>query len=122
LPDHDCDDIPLPPSSLFFFLTFFLSSYVSHQVGQDNAAIKEMRTLLRRFPDFQDMRAALAAALWAAGAQAQAEEEWSRVEDPRYRDEKWLEEGRRWPPRLAADLGALLRVADVVAAPAPKKG
>jgi hypothetical protein len=30
-------------------------------------ACREMRTLLRRYPDFPDMRAALAAALWGVG-------------------------------------------------------
>ena len=42
-----------------------------------------MRALLRRYPDFADMRAALAAALWADGARAAAETEWDRVDDPR---------------------------------------
>lgn len=35
-----------------------------------------MRGLLRRYPDFADVRAALAAALWAEGLQADAEENW----------------------------------------------
>jgi predicted 2-oxoglutarate/Fe(II)-dependent dioxygenase YbiX len=42
-----------------------------------------MRTLLRRYSDFPDMRAALAAAQWAAGREGDAETQWTRVEDPR---------------------------------------
>jgi hypothetical protein len=42
-----------------------------------------MRGLLRRYPDFPDMRAALAAAQWAAGREGDAETNWLRVEDPR---------------------------------------
>jgi hypothetical protein len=43
-----------------------------------------MRSLLRRYPDFPDMRAALAAAQWAAGREGDAETNWERVEDPRW--------------------------------------
>lgn len=42
------------------------------------------RRLLRRFPDFPDMRAALTAALWDQGSQGEAETQWGRVDDPRY--------------------------------------
>ena len=35
-----------------------------------------LRSLLRKYPDFPDMRAALAAALWADGLEAQAESSW----------------------------------------------
>jgi len=44
---------------------------------------REMRALLRRYPTFEDMRAGLAAALWAEGLEAQAESQWERVDDPR---------------------------------------
>lgn len=50
---------------------------------------REMRSLLRRYPDFPDMRAALAAAQWAAGREGDAETNWQRVEDPR-----WVQGGR----------------------------
>ena len=74
------------------------------------------RTLLRRYPDFPDVRAALAAALWAMGNGGEAESQWLRVEDPRYRDRAWLAATRRWPPRLVANLEAFL---DVQSAPKP---
>ena len=41
------------------------------------------RNLLRKYPDFPDVRAALAAALWAQGDGGEAEANWFRVEDPR---------------------------------------
>ena len=46
------------------------------------------RALLRRYPDFPDMRAALCAAQWEAGNISDAESNWLRVEDPRYSDRK----------------------------------
>ena len=72
-------------------------------------------TLLRKYPYFDDMHAALAAALWEGGQAGPAEEEWGRVRDPRYRDRAWLRADRRWPPRLVGGLEAFL---DLRAAPA----
>jgi hypothetical protein len=37
---------------------------------------REMRGLLRKYPTFTDMRAGLAAALWGAGLEGQAETQW----------------------------------------------
>ena len=68
------------------------------------------RTLLRRYPDFPDMRAALTAASWRQGNIAEAENNWSRVEDPRYADSQWLERWRRWPPQIRADLQNFLKL------------
>lgn len=51
--------------------------------------MRQMRTLLRRYPDFADVRAALAAALWAAGKEGEAETTWERVEDARWARVHW---------------------------------
>ncbi len=72
------------------------------------------RSLARKYPDsFPDVRAALTAALWEAGLQAEAEAEWQRCGDPRYRDRAWLRKERRWPPRLIAALEAFLDIRGV---------
>ena len=42
--------------------------------------------------------------------QAEAEAEWGRVSDPRYRDRTWLARERRWPPKLVAGLEAFLDI------------
>lgn len=83
------------------------------EVGRTDEAIREMRSLLRRYPDFTDMRAALAGALWSIGKEGDAENNWSRVDDPRYRDVRWLQNERRWPPRLYASLGAFLQLKSI---------
>lgn len=83
------------------------------QLGRRTEAERQMRALLRRYPDFVDVRAALAAALWADGLEAEAETAWLRVEDPRYRDKAWLSGQRRWPPALVDAMGALLRLESV---------
>lgn len=44
--------------------------------GKVDASIRQMRTILRRYPDFPDTRAALTAALWSVGKEADAETNW----------------------------------------------
>ena len=47
------------------------------QVGKEDLAVATCRKLLRRDPEFLDMRAALAAFLWALGDEPNAEAEWT---------------------------------------------
>lgn len=63
------------------------------------ALIVYRRQLLRRYQDFDDMRAALALALWDIGKREEAETQWGRVDDIRYKNGKWLKSQRHWPPR-----------------------
>jgi Tfp pilus assembly protein PilF len=46
------------------------------QVGETGDALKITRTLLRKDPEFWDMRAAQTAFLWAEGYETEAEQEW----------------------------------------------
>lgn len=85
-------------------------SLAQFELGERNLAIKEMRTILRRYPEFPESRAALAAALWAEGLEVQAETEWQRVNDPRYKDKSWLAKERRWPPKIREAFEAFLDV------------
>jgi tetratricopeptide (TPR) repeat protein len=85
------------------------------QLGETEQCVRDLRALLRRFAEFDDARAALAAALWAEGLEAQAEGEWSRVGDPRYKDLAWVRRERGWPPKLADALASFLRIETVVA-------
>ncbi|KAL6785608.1 hypothetical protein ACKKBF_B00945 [Auxenochlorella protothecoides x Auxenochlorella symbiontica] len=85
-----------------------------YQLEQDELSLHEMRSLLRRYPSFVDVRAALTAALWRAGQEAEAEDQWLRVDDPRYRERDWLVTKRRWPPRLVGDLLAFLSLQSTV--------
>lgn len=80
--------------------------------GERVESERAMRGLLRKYPDFADVRAALAAALWADGSRGAAETEWARVDDPRYRDRNWLRRDRRWPSELADALEAFLDLRD----------
>lgn len=102
----------LSPAFSFAAANKALATYQLGEKDPKNTdeALREMRNLLRRYPDFPDVRAALAAALWEKGEGGEAESNWLRVEDPRYRDRAWLASTRRWPPRLVASLVAFLDV------------
>ena len=83
--------------------------------GQRQPAERRLRSLLRRYPGFADARAALTGLLWASGREAEAEEEWGRVEDPRYSSVAWLRFGRRWPPPLIDALAGYLTLRSALA-------
>lgn len=73
------------------------------QLGNDDdGAVKTMRFLTRKYPQFGDMHAATAMALWDTGKRSQAEDEWFKAvqADARYEDISWVRNIRRWPPRL----------------------
>ncbi|MCO5570746.1 hypothetical protein L7F22_024474 [Adiantum nelumboides] len=99
--------VELAPSFSFAAANYALELY---QVGRVNEAVKQFRSLLRKYPEFPDMRAALAVSLYAEGLTAEAESNWERLEDRRYRDRAWVKNTRRWPPRLANGLEAFLDV------------
>ncbi|ABO94537.1 predicted protein [Ostreococcus lucimarinus CCE9901] len=84
------------------------------QTERDDLAITTARKLLRRDPEFLDMRAALSAFLWSEGRFDDAEAEWTFLYaglDTPCRLYKTTDTvANRWPPRATAALDAFLRV------------
>eukprot|EP00670_Eutreptiella_braarudii_P001533 CAMPEP_0174298944 /NCGR_PEP_ID=MMETSP0809-20121228/55235_1 /TAXON_ID=73025 ORGANISM="Eutreptiella gymnastica-like, Strain CCMP1594" /NCGR_SAMPLE_ID=MMETSP0809 /ASSEMBLY_ACC=CAM_ASM_000658 /LENGTH=470 /DNA_ID=CAMNT_0015403757 /DNA_START=21 /DNA_END=1433 /DNA_ORIENTATION=+ len=78
------------------------------QTGDTKNSVRLLRNTLRKYPNFDDARAALAAMLWSLGLYEDAETNWNRVEDIRYKDRVWLTERRRWPPKVTEGLEGLL--------------
>jgi len=83
------------------------------QTGDDKAALKEARQLVRRDPQFWDMRAATTAFLWGLGDEAGAENEWEKLKNlggglgaALYDSTNRVK--ARWPPRCTAALEAFL--------------
>jgi tetratricopeptide (TPR) repeat protein len=76
------------------------------QLGNIEESEKELKKLIRRYPTFADARAALTALNWSQGEFGKAESNWIAVTelDPRYSDEEWLKNIRRWPPKPIKDL------------------
>lgn len=83
------------------------------QMGDSASAEKELRSLIRRYPLFADARAALTAVLWHRGAFGEAESHWAAASglDPRYRQQEWLRQIRRWPPQAVQALEQFLALA-----------
>lgn len=77
-----------------------------YELRRDEEALRKIRFLVRKYPTFGDMHAAIAMAAWEQGDSAQAENEWYKAveQDSRYEDTAWVRDVRRWPPRL---IGAL---------------
>ena len=81
-----------------------------YQAGQTEEATRTMRNLVRKYPKFADMRAALTAALWVQGKRGEAESQWVSAVglDSRYKDAEWVATVRRWPPAMVAALEKFL--------------
>ncbi|KAG6557164.1 hypothetical protein Mapa_001091 [Marchantia paleacea] len=99
--------VQLAPKFSFAAANYALALY---QVGRDNEAVRQFRNLLRKYPEFADVRAALAVSLYQQGLYGEAETNWGRLEDGRYRDRDWVKNTRRWPPRLTSALEDFLDV------------
>lgn len=88
------------------------AALVLYQIGDRHEAIRNMRNLVRKYPMYSDMRAALAAALWVEGKQGEAESNWVAAVglDNRYQDLDWLAQIRRWPPEMIQALEKFLNL------------
>nr|WP_231605691.1 tetratricopeptide repeat protein [Synechococcus sp. CBW1006] len=89
------------------------AALAAFQLGDLEAAERQFRQLIRRYPLFADARAGLTALLWRQGAQGEAESNWAAASglDPRYRQEEWLLRIRRWPPVPVQALAQFLALA-----------
>ena len=83
-----------------------------YQIGDHSRAIRNMRNLVRKYPLYPDIRAALAAALWVEGQQGEAESNWVAAVglDNRYQDLDWIQNIRRWPPRMVEAIEKFLNL------------
>lgn len=102
-------------------------------MGKEEEAMDTARSLLRRDPNYLDMRAALTSFLWASGKESDAEAEWTQLQNTsdglggRFRTFDMLSisflKGEiyrrdvavkrvqgRWPPRAIAALDAFLNL------------
>ncbi|MEM7591200.1 MAG: tetratricopeptide repeat protein [Cyanobacteria bacterium P01_A01_bin.83] len=88
------------------------ASLIQYQIGNRSQAVRNMRNLVRKYPMYSDMRAALAAALWVEGKQGEAESNWVAAIglDNRYQDLDWIKNIRRWPPSITQALERFLNL------------
>jgi tetratricopeptide (TPR) repeat protein len=88
------------------------ASLMLYQLGDHTEAIRNMRNLVRKYPMYSDMRAALTAVLWVSGQQGEAESNWVATVglDNRYQDLDWIKNIRRWPPSMIEALEKFLNL------------
>ena len=88
-----------------------LDSVHAHDGANENA-IAQMKSIVRKYPQFADIRAALTAAYWENGKPGEAESNWVAAYglDSRYKDINWVKNVRRWPPSLVVALDKFLRL------------
>ena len=86
------------------------AALITYQLGNRSEAVRQMRNLVRKYPMFSDIRAALAAALWVDGHKGEAESNWVAAVglDSRYQDLDWVANIRRWPPIMIEALSQFL--------------
>ena len=79
---------------------------IEYQLGDLDTAESDLRLIIRRHPMFADARAALSALLFIKGSKGEAQSHWAAVAglEPHYKDRKWIENIRRWPPAAVNDL------------------
>lgn len=95
--------ITLQPSFSLAYGNYALALY---QTDETQSAIQLMKSLVRKYPNFADMRAALTAVLWEQGQRGEAESNWVAVVglDSRYKNLSWVKNVRRWPPKMVTAL------------------
>lgn len=99
----------MAPDYAFARANYALALY---QLDRQEESLKEIRNLVRRYPKFPDMRAALSVGLWVKGRRGEAESNWVAVVgmDQRYQDPEWVRDIRRWPPKMVTALERFLAV------------
>ena len=83
---------------------------VTYQIGEHQEALRQIKNLVRKYPTFADVRAAITAILWVDGEQGEAESNWVAAVglDPRYQNLDWVAQIRRWPPAMVTALEKFL--------------
>ena len=86
------------------------AALVTYQIGDRTEAIRQLRNLVRKYPMFPDVRAAMTAVLWVDGKQGEAESNWVAAVglDNRYQNLDWVAKVRRWPPKMVEALKQFL--------------
>jgi len=101
--------VEIAPNFAFARANYALALY---QIGQLPQAIQEMQNIVRKYPKFADMRAALTAAYWVGSKKGEAESNWVAAYglDSRYKDINWVKNIRRWPPSMVSALDRFLQL------------
>lgn len=85
---------------------------VLFQVKRSEEARKLMQGLVRKYPNYAEAHAALAAVLWSVGERSRAEEQFSEAtkREPLYADIRWINSELLWPPNMVTAMKDFLAI------------
>ncbi|KAG0570608.1 hypothetical protein KC19_6G174800 [Ceratodon purpureus] len=73
---------------------------------------KLVQGLVRKYPNYAEAHAVLAAVLWKEGNRDQAEGQFNEAtsREPRYKDIRWVRNELQWPPGIMTAMGKFLNI------------
>ncbi|KAL2633095.1 hypothetical protein R1flu_004574 [Riccia fluitans] len=80
----------------------FKQALLLFQVGRGEEAKKLLQGLVRKYSNYAEAHAALAAVLWNAGSRSGAEEQYTEAtnREPQFKDLSWISRELQWPPAI----------------------
>ncbi|KAI5073349.1 hypothetical protein GOP47_0011362 [Adiantum capillus-veneris] len=83
------------------------------QLQRSQEARKLLQGLVRKYPNYAEAHAALAAVLWSEGDRSRAEEQFSEAtkREPLYGDLRWVSLELLWPPNVVKAMENFLAIA-----------
>ncbi|XP_024534367.1 small glutamine-rich tetratricopeptide repeat-containing protein alpha-like isoform X1 [Selaginella moellendorffii] len=90
----------------------FKQALVLFQLDQVQAAKKLLQGLVRKYPNYAEAHAALAALLWKEGNRSQAEDQFNQagVQNPNFSDARWIGSSLEWPPAVVDAMDKFLEI------------
>eukprot|EP00252_Welwitschia_mirabilis_P000020 TRINITY_DN10014_c0_g1_i1.p1 TRINITY_DN10014_c0_g1~~TRINITY_DN10014_c0_g1_i1.p1 ORF type:complete len:320 (+),score=55.10 TRINITY_DN10014_c0_g1_i1:116-1075(+) len=85
---------------------------VLFQLNRIDEARKLFESLVRKYPNYAEAHAALAAILWGKGLRSRAEDQLTEalMREPLYKDIGWVQSALQWPPSIAQAMSNLLSI------------
>eukprot|EP00897_Mesotaenium_endlicherianum_P001483 jgi/Mesen1/1362/ME000013S00852 len=82
------------------------------QLDRLRDAEKMLQSLVRKYPNFTEAHASLAAVFWREGKRGNAEEEFTAatLQESKYKDIRWVKANLQWPPQLVEALDNFLGI------------
>lgn len=90
----------------------FKQALVLFQVGRSEESKKLLQGLVRKYSNYAEAHAALAAVLWSAGSRSGAEEQFSEAtnREPLFKDLSWVSRELQWPPAVVEAFSKFLAI------------
>eukprot|EP00850_Spirogloea_muscicola_P004921 SM000022S07135 [mRNA] locus=s22:120745:122939:+ [translate_table: standard] len=82
------------------------------QLERPSEAAQLMKGLVRKYPNYAEAHAALAAVLWSSDKQPGAEDEYRQAteQEPNFESIQWVKSRLQWPPKAVSAMEAFLAI------------